>query len=89
MSVYTEMEESIMDCWGVIDDLKAMGESGEEAISPELLLAFAEVYTFKFSRLADLHEDALKEYYTLKEDGKISLSVDDMAELDLHGDLQW
>jgi hypothetical protein len=83
------MEESIMDCWGVIDDLKAMAEGGEDAVSASLLLAFAEVYTFKFSRLADLHEDALKEYYTLKEDGKISFSVDEMAELDLHGDLQW
>jgi hypothetical protein len=89
MSVFTDMEESIMDCWGVIDDLKAMAEGGEEAISPELLLAFAEVYTFKFSRLADLHEDALKEYYTLKGDNEISLSVDLMEELDLHGDLQW
>ena len=88
MSVYTEMEESIMDCWMIVDDLRAMAES-ELDISPELLKSFAHVYAFKFSRLAELHEDALKEYYTLKGDSKISLSVDDMAELDLHGDLQW
>lgn len=69
MSVYTEMEESIMDCWTVVEDLKAMALSGE--VPPALLLAFAEVYSFKFSRLADLHEDALKEYYTLKGDSPI------------------
>lgn len=86
MSVYTDMEESIMDCWGVIDDLKAMGERGEEAISPELLLAFAEVYTFKFSRLADLHEDALKEYYTLKGDSTEELNPFSVEEI---GEMQW
>lgn len=86
MSVYTEMEDSIMDCWGVIDDLKAMAERGEEAISPELLLAFAEVYTFKFSRLADLHEDALKEYYTLKEGSDEEVNPWDVKEI---GEVQW
>ena len=86
MSVYTEMEESIMDCWGVIDDLKAMAECGEEAVSPSLLLAFAEVYTFKFSRLADLHEDALKEYYTLKEGSDEEVNPWDVEEI---GEVQW
>lgn len=70
MSVYTEMEESIMDCWMVVDDLRAMADS-ELDISPELLKSFAHVYAFKFSRLAELHEDALKEYYTLKGDSPL------------------
>ena len=86
MSVFTDMEESIMDCWGVIDDLKAMAEGGEEAISSELLRAFAEVYTFKFSRLADLHEDALKEYYTLKEEG---IELVDPFSVEEIGEMQW
>jgi len=86
MSVYTDMEESIMDCWGVIDDLKAMAEGGKEAVSPSLLLAFAEVYTFKFSRLADLHEDALKEYYTLKEGSTEEINPWDVEEI---GEMQW
>jgi hypothetical protein len=69
MSVYTDMEESIMDCWTVVDDLQAMA-GNEEQVASSLLLAFAEVYAFKFSRLAGLHEDALKEYYTLKMQGQ-------------------
>ena len=70
MSVFTDMEESIMDCWTIVEDLKALADSEptELVITPELLKAFATVYSFKFSRLADLHEDVLKEYYTLKGD---------------------
>ncbi len=80
MGVYTKMEESIMDCWTVVDDLKAMAES-ELVITPELLKAFAHVYSFKFSRLADLHEDALKEYYTLKADSSIEDTVEEGRDL--------
>jgi hypothetical protein len=69
MSIYTDMEESIMDCWTVVDDLQALAEN-EEQVPSSLLWAFAEVYAFKFSRLAGLHEDALKEYYTLKMQGQ-------------------
>jgi hypothetical protein len=85
MSVYTDMEESIMDCWMVVDDLRAMAES-EEAIPASLLMSFAQVYAFKFSRLAGLHEDALKEYYTLKEDSTEEVDPFSVEEI---GEMQW
>jgi hypothetical protein len=80
MGVYTKMEESIMDCWMIVDDLRTMAEA-EEPVPPSLLLAFAQVYAFKFSRLADLHEDALKEYYTLKADSSIEDTVEEGRDL--------
>jgi hypothetical protein len=86
MSVYTDMEESIMDCWMVVDDLRAMAES-EEAVPASLMMSFAQVYAFKFSRLAGLHEDALKEYYTLKEDSSIE-EVDPFSVEEI-GEMQW
>ena len=84
MSVFTEMEESIMDCWTIVEDLKALADSEptELVVTSELLKAFATVYSFKFSRLADLHEDALKEYYTLKGDSTEEL-------IDEVGAVQW
>ena len=84
MSVFTEMEESIMDCWTIVEDLKALADSEptELVVTSELLKAFATVYSFKFSRLADLHEDALKEYYTLKWDSTEEL-------IDEVGAVQW
>jgi hypothetical protein len=85
MSVYTEMEESIMDCWMVVDDLRAMAES-EEAVPASLMMSFAQVYAFKFSRLAGLHEDALKEYYTLKEDSTEEVDPFSVEEI---GEMQW
>lgn len=85
MSVYTEMEESIMDCWMVVDDLRAMAES-EEAVPASLMMSFAQVYAFKFSRLAGLHEDALKEYYTLKGDSTEEVNPWDVEEI---GEMQW
>jgi hypothetical protein len=85
MSVYTEMEESIMDCWMVVDDLRAMAES-EEMVPASLLMSFAQVYAFKFSRLAQLHEDALKEYYTLKGD---SIEEVDPFGAEEIGEMQW
>lgn len=85
MSVYTDMEESIMDCWMVVDDLRAMADS-ELGITPELLKSFAHVYAFKFSRLAELHEDALKEYYTLKGDSTDEVDPFSVEEI---GEMQW
>jgi hypothetical protein len=85
MSVYTDMEESIMDCWMVVDDLRAMAES-EEAVPASLMMSFAQVYAFKFSRLAALHEDALKEYYTLKEDSTEEVDPFSVEEI---GEMQW
>jgi hypothetical protein len=85
MSVYTDMEESIMDCWMVVDDLRAMAES-EEAVPASLMMSFAQVYAFKFSRLAGLHEDALKEYYTLKEDSTEEVDPFSVEEI---GEMQW
>jgi hypothetical protein len=66
MSNFTDLENSIMDCWGITDELQHLAEYGSDARIVKLLQSLATVYDFKMERLNDLFENCLKEYYELK-----------------------
>ena len=66
MSNFTDLEDSIMDCWGVITDLLGIKEASEDTSTQKLLSSIHTLYNFKFERMLDLYENCLKEHYELK-----------------------
>lgn len=66
MNSFTDLEDSIMDCWSITDELQRCAEYGSDARTIKLLQSLAVVQDFKMERLNDLFEDCLKEYYELK-----------------------
>lgn len=66
MSNFTEMEDAIMDCWGVVNDLRSFAQRADGLESRKLLESLATVYDFKMDRMYDLYELCLKDYYELK-----------------------
>ena len=66
MSNFTVLEDSIMDCWTVVNDLRNYAKRPTMLDSSKLLEGFAEVYDFKMDRMYDLYELCLKDYYELK-----------------------
>lgn len=85
MGKFMDLEESIMDCWSVTDELRAFAEHSKEPRTIKLLQSLATVYDFKMERLNDLYEDCLKEHYELKNaptQGKVYLTdsiIEDVA----------
>ena len=85
MSNFTEMEDAIMDCWSITDELQHFAEYGSDARTTKLLQSLAVVYDFKMERMNDLYELCLKDYYELKNastPGKIHLTdkrIEDIA----------
>jgi hypothetical protein len=86
MSNFTEMEDAIMDCWGVVNDLRSYAQRADGLESRKLLESLATVYDFKMDRMYDLYELCLKDYYELKNaptPGKIHLTdklIEDIAQ---------
>jgi hypothetical protein len=80
------MEDAIMDCWSVVNDLRNYAQRPRGLESRKLLESLAEVYDFKMDRLYDLYELCLKDYYELKNaptPGKIHLTdklIEDIAQ---------
>ena len=66
MSNFTVLEDAIMDCWSVVNDLRNYAKRPTMLDSSKLLEGFAEVYDFKMDRMYDLYELCLKDYYELK-----------------------
>ena len=66
MSNFTDLEDAIMGCWGVADDLRAYAEYASDERTTKLLTSLADVYDFKMERLNDISELCLKDYYELK-----------------------
>ena len=66
MSNFTVLEDSIMDCWSVVNDLRNYAQRPSGLESRKLLEGLAEVYDFKMDRMYDLYELCLKDYYELK-----------------------
>jgi hypothetical protein len=80
------MEDAIMDCWSITDELQHFAEYGSDARTTKLLQSLAVVYDFKMERMNDLYELCLKDYYELKNastPGKIHLTdklIEDIAQ---------
>ena len=66
MSNFTDLEDAIMTCWAVADDLRAFAEYASDERTTKLLTSLADVYDFKMERLNDISELCLKDYYELK-----------------------
>jgi hypothetical protein len=63
-----DLEQQIMDCWGVVDDIKCLTKvqdirSMTEDERQNYLLGLQTIYQAKFEILFDLFEKFIKEYY--------------------------
>jgi len=68
MSIQFELEQQIMDCWHVVDDLKVVSESlVEDDLDPEkaanILIGMENLYQLKFDRMFRTFEKLQKEHY--------------------------
>jgi len=79
VSNFTEMEDAIMDCWGITDELQHFAEYESDARTTKLLQSLAVVYDFKMERMNDLYELCLKDYYELK--NKLSITDDRIEDI--------
>ena len=62
-----DLEQSILKCWGVVDDLKMLAkEANNGSDFTDALKGVAELYHYKFEQLWDEYEAAVKEYYAAK-----------------------
>ncbi len=66
-----DLEQQIMDCWGVVDDIKGLyslpdlRRVGEDEMQ-NYLLGLQTIYQVKFERLFDTFEKYLKEQHEQK-----------------------
>jgi hypothetical protein len=57
-----ELEEQIMKCWGVTDDLKVLLESVEhDDRQSNILIGLIDLYDMKFEKLFKIYEQILTE----------------------------
>lgn len=66
MSTMTQMEQKIMDCWAVVEDMKVLYEALlDKDLSQEraanVLLGLQELYDLKFQNLFDNYTQLIKE----------------------------
>ena len=66
-----DLEQQIMTCWGIIDDIKCLTKIGDmRAVSEDerqnYLLGLETIYQAKFEILQDVFEQFMKEYYDVK-----------------------
>lgn len=72
-----DLEQNIMNCWDIVDDLKMLNEAvlerdlSQDKIS-NILLGFEEVYELKFQKLLEMFENHCKEYWDLRKRNKYS-----------------
>ena len=65
MSKMQDLEEQIMNCWNVVDDMKSYlsAKHLEDDRTMNFLIGMTELYQVKFEKLWDTYEDALREHY--------------------------
>lgn len=66
-----DLEQQIMDCWGVVDDIKCLYKVPDtrplsEDEMQNYLLGLQTIYQVKFEQLFETFEKFLKEYYNIK-----------------------
>lgn len=71
MTKLYEMEQPIMDCWGIVDDLKLVFHTlGEREVTDDelqnVLLGLFSLYDMKFEKLFKLYEQAIREQHKHK-----------------------
>ena len=63
-----DLEQQIMDCWGIVDDIKCLSKIEEirsmtQDERQNYMLGLETIYQAKFEILFDLFEKFIKEYY--------------------------
>lgn len=63
-----DLEQQIMDCWGIVDDIKCLRKvqdmrSFSDDERDNYMLGLESIYQAKFEVLFDLFEKFIKEYY--------------------------
>ena len=66
-----DLEQQIMTCWGIIDDIKCLTKIADmrqvtEDERQNYLLGLETIYQAKFEILQDIFEQFMKEYYDAK-----------------------
>jgi hypothetical protein len=66
-----DLEQQIMTCWGIIDDIKCLTKIADmrqvtEDERQNYLLGLETIYQAKFEILQDMFEQFMKEYYDAK-----------------------
>ena len=66
-----DLEQQIMTCWGIIDDIKCLNKITDmrqvtEDERQNYLLGLETIYQAKFEILQDMFEQFMKEYYNAK-----------------------
>ena len=72
MNTVQDLEQEVLQCWGVTEDLKLFAEEYKhcdvDVYNKALGLAY--VYEMRFNRAWDTYEKLVKEYYELREEKK-------------------
>jgi hypothetical protein len=68
MSKIQDLEEQIMNCWNVVEDMKVYLSSKhlDDDRTMNFLIGMSELYQVKFEKLWDTYEEALAEYWDVK-----------------------
>ena len=70
MNKHQELEQQILNVWEIDKDIKTLADSADwTAIDPifmDRLLSIASVYEMRVERLWGVYEEALQEYYNIK-----------------------
>ena len=85
MSTQFELEQQIMDCWHVVDDLKVVSESlVEDDLDPEkaanILIGMENLYQLKFDRMFRTFNKFQREYYEALKPPMTRKKLDEMLE---------
>ena len=72
MSHMQDLEEQIMNCWNVVDDMKVYltADHIEDDRVMNFLIGMTELYQVKFQNLWNTYEAALQDYYDLNKKNK-------------------
>lgn len=68
-----DLEQEIMNCWHVVDDIDTVltiVENGDEDRTMNVLIGLKELYSVKFEKLFDTFEKYLKEKANVETNGK-------------------
>lgn len=68
-----DLEQSIMNCWNVVEDIKLLSEAVQDRPKPftedelsNLLTGLETLYQLKFDKMWGLFEEVCKEYHTYR-----------------------